>query len=193
MAQEYYSGMLMEGKVKRIEISDADLQKIKDKVEILYKDTKPINCPYFKGVVNFNARGLDHIKFKAWNKPRYKFDQYLRLKLFYLVPEILRRSHTVQGIWYRKEWVRQKKHAKWEKIIKDVIYYEFVAVIGKVRIKVVVKEVVGGEKFFWSIIPFWKMNEITGERKLYDDDLEQDTNIVSDLDINEIKQKSPVS
>lgn len=183
----------MPGKVKPVEISDADLQRIKDKAEKTYKETQPILCPYFKGTVNFNARGLDHIKFKEWNKPRYKFDQYLRLKLFYLVPEILRSSHTVQGIWKRKEWVRQKRHGKWEKVPKDVSYYEFVAVIGKVRIKVVVKEVSGGQRFFWSIIPFWKMNEITKERKLYDDDLEHDGNIVSDLDPDEMQQKSPVS
>ena len=183
----------MDGKIKSVEISDADLQKIKDKVEKLYKETQPVECPYLKDTVNFNARGLDHIKFKKWNKPRFKFDQYIRLKLFHLVPEILRRSHTVQGVWHRKEWVRQKKHGKWEKIPADVTYYEFVAVIGKVRIKAVIKEIVGGQKFFWSIIPFWKMNEITNERKLYDNDLETDANIVNDLDAEDLKQKSPVA
>lgn len=68
-----------------------------------------------------------------------------------------------------------------QNIPKEVVYYEFVAVIGKVRIKIMIKEIVGGDKFFWSIIPFWKMNEMTKERKLYDDELEYDGNIVSDL------------
>ncbi len=185
--------MLMEGKVRPVEIPDAHFQKVKDSVEKLYKETVSVECPYLKDTVNFNARGLDHIKFKAWNKPRFKFDQYMRLKLFHLVPEILRRSHTVQGVWERKEWVRQKKHGKWEKIPKDVAYYEFIAVISHARIKIVIKEIEGGQRFFWSIIPFWKMNEITRERKLYDEELEHDGNIVSDLDVLDIKQKSPVA
>jgi len=185
--------MFMDGKIKTVEIPDEYLQKVKDVVEKFYKEIKPVQCPYFKDTVNFNARGLDHIKFKEWNKPRFKFDQYMRLKLFHLVPEILRRSHTVQGVWNRQEWERQKRHGKWEKILKDVAYYEFIAVIGKVRIKVVVKEITGGQKFFWSIIPFWKTNEVTKERKLYDEDLEYDRNIVSDIEGLGIKQKSPVS
>jgi hypothetical protein len=49
-----------------------------------------------------------------------------------------------------------------------VTYYEFVAVVDKVRIKVIVKELTGGERFFWSIIPFWKMNKLTNQRKLHD-------------------------
>jgi hypothetical protein len=181
--------MLMEGKIKEIAIPDDFLEKIKGEIEEKYRNTSPVDCPYLKDKVYFNSRGLDHMKFKAWNRPRVKFDQYLRLKLFPLVPEALRRSNTVQGIWKRREWERQKRHGRWEKSLKDVAYYEFVAVIGKVRIKVVVKEIADGRKFFWSIIPFWKMNEASKERKLYDEELEKDGNIVSDLE----NEKSPVA
>jgi len=69
----------MEGKVKPVEISDEHLQKVKDATEKLYKETEPVECPYLKGKVNFNARGFDHIKFKEWSKPRYKFDQYVSM------------------------------------------------------------------------------------------------------------------
>jgi hypothetical protein len=50
----------------------------------------------------------------------------------------------------------QKLHSRWERVLKlkDVCFYEFVAVPDNVRVKVIVKEVTGGEKHFWSIIPF---------------------------------------
>ena len=54
--------------------------------------------------------------------------------------------------------------------MKSVTYHEFVAVIGSVRGKVIVKTIEGGSPHFWSIIPFWRMNEVTAKRKLYDGD-----------------------
>ncbi len=46
-------------------------------------------------------------------------------------------------------------------------HYEFVAVIKKARVRVVVKQVGVGPKYFWSIIPFWRQNEVTGRRMLH--------------------------
>jgi hypothetical protein len=185
--------MLMEGKVKIVGMTDEFLEKIKHKTEEIYKNTQPVDCPYLKDKVYFNSRGWEHIKFKEHGKSRTKEEQYTRLKLFPLVSEVIRRSHTIQGIWKKKEWESQKKHGRWEKTLKDVAYYEFVAVIGKVRVKVVVKEVMGGQKYFWSIIPFWRMSEIGKERKLYDMDLENDGNVINDLELVSKIEKSPVS
>jgi hypothetical protein len=39
-------------------------------------------------------------------------------------------------------------------------------VIDSVRIKLVIKEVIGGEKHFWSVIPFWKIDKENGRRIL---------------------------
>jgi hypothetical protein len=33
--------------------------------------------------------------------------------------------------------------------------------------KVIVKQVAGGEKYFWSIIPFWKLHPDTHRRILH--------------------------
>src|SRR3989344_6349731 len=164
--------MQMDGKPEKTKIPEELFLKIRQKAEEIYKNTGPTYCPYLKDKVNFNSEGFEHIKFKKWNKPRNHFDQYLRLKLFYLVPEILKKSHTVQGVWNTKEWERQKKHGRWESTMKEVSYYEFISVIGKVRIKSIVKQVSGGQKFFWSVIPFWRMNPVTKEKKLFDNDLE---------------------
>jgi len=52
--------------------------------------------------------------------------------------------------------------------MRSVTYYEFVAVINDYRVRVIMKEVEGGSgKYFWSIIPFWKMDKITGRRLLH--------------------------
>ncbi len=46
-------------------------------------------------------------------------------------------------------------------------YYEFVSVMNGYRVRVIVKQVEDGPKYFWSIIPFWKMDKNTGERLMY--------------------------
>lgn len=162
----------MDGAPQSQPLTDEFFEKTKTKAEEEYKKLEKIYCPYFKGEVLFNVKGLDHVKSKEWGKARNRFDQYLRLKLLYLAPTILEQSHTVQGIWKTKGWERRKRYGKWEKVMIEVSYYEFVAVTGKVRIKIIVKEVSGGSKFFWTIIPFWRTNPVTNQRMLHENDTE---------------------
>ena len=89
-------------------------------------------------------------------------------------PEVLKKSHTVQGIWKVKRFETQKTNNRWEHILKDVTYYEFIAVLESIRIKVIVKEVLGGEKHFWSVIPFWGIDKVARKRILHSGDLEHD-------------------
>ena len=44
----------------------------------------------------------------------------------------------------------------------------------KVRVKIVVKCVDGGEKYFLSIIPFWGIDKNSGERLMHSGNLEND-------------------
>ena len=160
--------MLMNGKPPKGEIEEEHFIKIKTEVEVFYKEVKPVNCPYLKKDVYFDAKGLDHIKFKSWQTARSRYDQYIRLKLFKFVPNILSKSHTLQGLYICKEWERRKRKTGWEKIQLEVTYYEFIAVISRARIKIIVKQLPGGELHFWSIIPFWRMCDKTQERELFD-------------------------
>jgi hypothetical protein len=93
--------------------------------------------------------------------------QYVRFKLFHLAPQIIASSHTVQGVLHTKnfEWIRS--NARTECVLKDVSYYEFIAVLEDVRVRIVVKEIESGPKFFWSIIPFWKRNNALQIRLLH--------------------------
>ena len=70
--------------------------KIKKEAEEWYKEINQVECPFLKRKINFNVKGLRHIKFKAWNKSRSISDQYLRLKFLRLAPAILEKSGTLQ-------------------------------------------------------------------------------------------------
>ena len=83
-------------------------------------------------------------------------DQYVRLKLLKLAPEIIKRSHTLQEIFYTQKFEKQTINSRWENRLMNVTFYGFVAIINGARIKIIIKEIAGGNKFFWSIIPFWK-------------------------------------
>ena len=156
---------------------DIDIEKFGEVVargEELYKAFSPVHCPYLESNVHFNAGGLEHLKFKRPRYARSRMDQYMRFKLLPLAPEILRLSRTVQGIWETRHFERVRMHSRTDTVLKPVTYYEFVAVIKYARIKIVVKQIDGGQNFFWSIIPFWGLNKKTRRRKLYGGNPEED-------------------
>jgi len=153
---------------------EEDFQKTKSEAEEFYKKVGDVFCPYFKEKIAFNTKGLKHLKFKSNRQARPRKDQYSRLKLVCFVPEILKQSHTLQGVWQIRRFEFQKTNSRWEQVMKDVTYYEFIAVINNVRVKVIIKEVLGGEKHFWSVIPFWGIDKETSKRILHSGDLEND-------------------
>ena len=151
-----------------------NFEKIKKEAKYFYNKIKLINCPYFKEEVFFNAKGLDHIKFKKWNKTRIIKDQYMRLKLIKYAPQLIKKSHTLQGYKQTKEFEHIKVNGRWDKILKDVYYYEFVAIYDGIRIRVVIKQILGGKKHFWSIVPFWKQDLKENTRLLYNGNPNED-------------------
>jgi hypothetical protein len=159
-----------------MEINTENFPEFKEKTEESYKKIGEVFCPYLKDRVSFNAKGLDHIKFKEWDKARGASDQYMRLRLIDMAPRILKESHTLQEFYETQIMQRQKINSRWERRLMKVRYYGFVAIINSHRLKVIVKEIEGGNKFFWSLIPFWKTrkNEESGRYKkiLHEGDLE---------------------
>jgi len=158
-----------------MEFTEADFDSVKKLAEEYYKTIGEVNCPYLKDKVAFNAKGLDHIKFKEWDKARSVQDQYVRLRLLKIAPQILQQSHTLQEFFETNKMERQKINSRWENRMINVKYYGFVAIVNKHRLKVIVKEIQGGNKFFWSLIPFWKTRKdaINGNKKiLHEGDLE---------------------
>lgn len=151
-----------------------NFEEVKLKGEEFYKTLTEIYCPYFKEKVYFNTQGLEHLKFKRHGKARPQQDQYMRLKLLRLAPVVLRHSATLQGIWETRGFVRVRIHNRTETIMKDIEYCEFIAVIDRVRVKVIVKRIGEGQRFFWSIIPSWGVEKNTQKRKLHSGYPEED-------------------
>jgi hypothetical protein len=151
-----------------------NFEEIKMKGESLYKEIGEVYCPYFKEKIVFNTQGLEHLKFKRREKARSENDQYMRFKLIHLASEVLTASHTLQGILYTKKFERVRIHHRTDTVLKSVEYYEFIAVIKRDKVKVIVKQIDKGEKMFWSIIPFWGMNEETRTRLLHEGLPEED-------------------
>jgi hypothetical protein len=126
-----------------------------------------VKCPYLNKEVAFNSKGIRHLKFKSDTQARPHADQYARLKLLYLAPKIVAASRTVQGICKMRHFETEKMHSRWEDKLRDVTYYEFIAVMDNLRVKVIVKQVGTGEPYFWSIIPYWGVDDTTHKRILH--------------------------
>jgi hypothetical protein len=135
-----------------------DFNLIKTAAKELYKQVISVACPYFNEPVAFNHKGWGHLMYKNYNYPRPITDQYARLKLLKLAPQVVEKSHTLQGIRKTKEFRRIKTDGtknKWIKVCNLINFYEFIAILEDVRLKVVVKEDLGMGKYFWSVIPYF--------------------------------------
>lgn len=157
-----------------IEFTERQFNEVKEKGEALYKSFDEVFCPFLKGNISFGAQGLEHLKFKRREKARLEKDQYMRFKLLHLAPEILKSSHTLQGVLETKKFERVRMNSRTEVVLKPVTYYEFIAVVKRNRVRIIVKQIEGGQKYFWSIVPFWGMNEETRVRILHDGVPEED-------------------
>lgn len=153
-------------------------KEVKERGEKNYKRIKKIYCPYLKDYVIFNSLGLNHIKMKSWNRARLRSDQYLRLKFLFLAPKIINSSGTIQELYKVNKLERVKFKNKWQRTNKLVTYYAFIAIIKKIKLKVIIKRIDKDKAFFWSIIPFWKSRKDPLYKKtkkvFHDGDLEKD-------------------
>jgi|SRR3989338_4066612 len=147
-------------------INDTKFNITRTKAEEDYEKIGKVKCPYFDDYVTFNTIGFQHLLFKNWNKTRLRTEQYIRLKLIKLAQLVIAKSHTLQEYDERKNFVRQKINSRWETRMKIIRYYVFVAIINNARIKVIVKEIDGGAKLFYSLYPSWKVTvDINGQKK----------------------------
>ena len=144
-----------------------NFDEVRIKGEEIYSNLKEIYCPYFKDKIYFNSEGIEHLKFKRQRQARPRQDQYMRLKLIHLAPIILGKTSTLQGIWETKNFEKVRSHNRTDNILKEVIYYEFIAVIENIRVKIIIKQIDVSRKIFWSIIPYWRIDKNTNKRNLH--------------------------
>lgn len=151
-----------------------DFEIVKQKGLEFYKNINEVFCPYLQEKVIFNNLGLEHLFYKQREKPRLDQDQYMRFKLINYAPEILKLSRTLQGILKVQRFEKVRSHNRTDYKMLQVTYYEFIALIKRNRIKVIVKQIGDNQKFFWSIIPFWGMNNETKSRIFHEGVPEED-------------------
>lgn len=149
-----------------------EFDAVKTKAEKDYKSVTEVQCPYLNDIVAFNAKGLDHIKLKRWNHSRNEKDQFVRFKLLHLAPEILKKSHTLQGIDRGNRMERIKMNSRWESKMIMVSYHEFISVVSGCRVRIVVKKVGDSPYYFWSIVPYWKQGEY--RKKMFEGNPQED-------------------
>jgi hypothetical protein len=151
-----------------MELSDAQkFERAKADAKAFYSSISKVYCPYFKEKIAFNTKGLEHLRFKRRGAARSASDQYVRYRLLPVAPKILALSTTVQGISHRKDFEYEKTHSRWDIIMRNTTYYEFIAVIKDYRMRVIVKQIENGPKYFWSIIPFWRLSSETGSKLVH--------------------------
>ncbi len=135
-----------------------DFVSLRERSERMYKSIGSVYCPYFKSEVIFNTEGLNHVSFKGLERPRPPADQRLRFKHLHYAPEVLKMSKTIQGVRDGMSFERVRRNNRTDILLVRVTYYEFIAILDDRRFKVIVKQVENGRRFFWSIIPFWKVD-----------------------------------
>lgn len=160
-----------------LEITEDKFKEEKGKAIVFYSGIKKIKCPYLKAEVNFNSEGFEHLLLKSWNRARSMKEQYTRLRLLPKVVNIIKVVTTLQEYEERMMFVRQKINSRWEKRAKCVFYYVFVALMKSqgIKFKIVIKQIDGGQPYFWSIYPSWKVEKVNGaggKRVFYTGDLE---------------------
>ncbi len=154
--------------MSRFDLKDQeDFESTRSRADILYHSLAELYCPYLKEKIFFNAKGWDHIRFKNRTRSRSPHDQYVRFKLLPLAIWVISNSHTLQGLCSTKAFESVNINSRRDNLLKQVTFWEFMAVLDEVRIKVVIKQVEGGEKHFFSVIPYWKIKPGTNERILY--------------------------
>lgn len=147
---------------------EEEFEALSTETKAFYQAIGEVWCPYFGEGITFTAQGWEHLKFKARNKARVQADQYARMKLLHLAPEILKKSHTVQGISPLSDHFEfMAVNSRWEWVMRKAGYWEFIAVLENVRVCIVVKQVDMSPKYFWSIIPLWTIDRRAHKRILH--------------------------
>ena len=142
-----------------MEIPQDKLAAMKKKAEAEYLHIGSVYCPYLDDNVHFSTEGFEHLLFRNKGRARRSAEQYTRLRLLPLAVEVIRKSHTLQETDRQVIVVRQKLGGKWNSSPRWTTFYVFIALIRpNIRIKVIVREVDGGQKHFYSLFPSWKVS-----------------------------------
>lgn len=143
------------------------LQKIRKNAQEFYVKQESVSCPYFKDKIEFTSEGFDHIRYKRARSGRSSDVQAMRYKILPLSVDVLSNSKTLQEYEEQRVFIDVKKNKKREKILKEVKFFGFIAIIKTWKVKVIIRQVGNGKKHFWSIILNWKTRKSKEGKKFF--------------------------
>ena len=155
-----------------MEINHIIFLEKKKKAEDLYLKNREIYNPYFGQKVIFNSDGFHHLQFSS-RKERNKSEQVLKFSLLPQALEIIRKSGTIQE--YRSKILTPygKKSKKGEVVMKEIEYWGMIAIVGKCKVRTVLRRVGNGAITFWSVMPYSKIKN-GKQSKTYDVNIEDE-------------------
>lgn len=130
-------------------------KKCKEEADIFYKNIGQITCPFFNTSIQFTSEGFNHLMYSD-GREREKSLQLLKFDLLRLVPDIIKKSGTLQE--YRKQFCKYgKRKADGFYDTKEMEFWGFVAIVKSheeyIKIKVILRRVGNGNIIFWSVMP----------------------------------------
>ena len=136
-----------------------EFKRLKDSVNIEYKNTGHVYSPALKAKIVFNSNGITHLYYKNNRTGRSKNVQYNKLRFFREAVNISKIATTIQE--YRRIALSNKCKNGQNKISVTELF-AFWAIISfkkKTRIKIIVRRVGGddGQYHFWSLMPYWNL------------------------------------
>jgi len=145
-----------------------NLGQIRLQAKEIYNKIGVIHCPYFIEQISFTSEGFNHIRYKKARSERHPKVQEIRYRLIKFAPEIIRNSKTLQEHDIQKLFIEVEHNNRKEKVLKDVQYFGFIAIIDGWKVKVIVRQIGNGKKHFWSVIPNWKTRKSIDGKKSYE-------------------------
>lgn len=123
------------------------MKKYKDKIRLIFRQTKEISCPAFNGEkIVFNAKGINHLIYKGNRSRRDRARIQTNFRLLPRAIKILQSS-----VFFQEE-------SFYERNGRIYRFWAFEAVVDNRRIKVIVRQIGKSRKHFWSVIPAWRKN-----------------------------------
>lgn len=141
-----------------------NFEKHKELAEAFYKQVGKVNCPALKAEVYFTSDGFHHLRYDNNRSERDKKVQLNKFKCLKFAIDILKQTTTLQE--YRTFLQRVGKSDK-SGLYKTAMaeYYGFAAIVGenrRVRVKVIVRKIGNGNFQFWSVMPYWVVQDKPG-------------------------------
>jgi len=144
---------------------DLTFKELRNKASEFYDSIDKVDCPALKQKVVFGSDGFHHLRYNASRSERSKPVQRNKLSYLEEAVSILKKTTTLQEFRDFNEPAGLRDASGFRRMCV-VSYYGFWAVISRrIRLKVIVKQIDGGQFSFWSIMPYWSEKIIGGKKE----------------------------